>query len=269
MDPQNNQLPQQPTDSNPGGTPPPQPGQQFGPNTQPGQSPVPQPDGGYPTGTPGGQPDKKKLRLVVLLVSVLVVAILAVVSYFAFFKGSDTADDAAKKSSSRSEDKKAADMNTLQSVGLSLASAPQGYIEQPDPAEGVKQYIFKNDQESCVLMFGTVKAENLPGENLDAIVQPQLNVLREYGASIEGPDAGTALIVKSNDGESYRMPTLNFKFSHEGNVAVVHYSAVILQSGERAVINRTCDRKAGTGAVDMSRLESLDNASKGIVVTKK
>jgi hypothetical protein len=52
MDPQNNQLPQQPTDNISGGVPPtpPQPGQQFAPQ-QPG------------TVTPGAQPSAHSLTL--------------------------------------------------------------------------------------------------------------------------------------------------------------------------------------------------------------
>lgn len=293
MDPQNNQLPQQPSDNTPGGMPPtpPQPGQQFSP--QPGVTPggqpqpsqfqpqpqptpqpqqpfAPQPDGGYPTGMPADQSNKKKLRLIVLLVSILVVAALAAVSYFAFFKkDGDLASKAAQKSSNESQDKQAVDLATLSGLTMDLPTAPEGYAPKEDPAPGAKQYSYSSadGKEKCELLFGTVNAETLPGDNLDAIVKPQLDQLRELGASVEGPNAGTALIVKGSGSETYRLPTLDFKFSYQGNEAVVHYSAVILTSGERAVVNRTCSQEGGS--VNQDRLKKLDEAAKNIVVTKK
>lgn len=314
MDPQSNQLPQQPTDSTPGAVPPtpPQPGQQFAPgpqpgvvmpggqpqpqpfqqpapasqpfqpqptpqqpfapSAQPGQPFTPQPDGGYPTGMPVDQSNKKKLRLIVLLVTILVVAALAAVSYFAFFKkdNSGSADKAAQKSSDSSENKDAIDLATLSGLTMSLAQAPNGFTAKTDPAPGAKQYSYASadGKETCELLFGTVSAESLPGANLDAIVKPQLDQLRQLGATVEGPSAGTALVLKDSGGsDSYRMPTLDFKFTYQGNEAVVHYSAVILTSGERAVVNRTCAQEGGS--VNMDRLKSLDGTAKNIVVTKK
>lgn len=249
MDPQNNQLPQQPAQPQP-----------FGP----------QPGGGYPTGMPDGG-NKTKLRMVVLLVTILVIALLGVVSYFAFFKKDDSSSQAAKKSSSSSEAKKATDLSTLQGLTMSLANGPEGFTAKADPAPGAKQYSYSSQdgRETCELIFGTITAESLPGDNLDAIIKPQLDQLRELGATVDGPNAGTAIVLKdaTDSATTYSMPTLNFKFTYQGNEAVVHYSAVILKNGERAVVNRTCAQEGGS--VNMDRLGKLDNTAKSITITKK
>jgi hypothetical protein len=202
----------------------------------------------------------------------LVIAALVAVSYFAFFKKDENADDAAKKSASNSSDaKNAIDMATLQGVSMELANAPEGYTAKSNPSANTRQFSYaaQEGKQACELLFGTIPESSLPGENLDAMIKPQMEQLRKLGATVDGPNAGTALVLKdaSDSKVSYSMPTLDFKFNYEGNEAVVHYSAVILTTGERAVVNRTCSQKEGS--VDMNLLKALDASAKGITVTKK
>ncbi len=233
----------------------------------PGGATVPTPNAGQPMGQPMMMPapaSKKKQRIVLVLLVILGVAAIGAASYFIFFK-SNSANEAAKKSSSSSETK-ATDLSTLNKVTLTIAT-PEGYTESTTSVATAKQYT--STDGNCSLVVGTATATELPGADLNAIVQPELEQLRKLGATISGPNAGTALALKNSASSStkYSMPTLNFEFAQNEKHATVHYSAVILKSGDRAVVNRTCGNK--TGEVDKAKMTALDNLAKNIVVTKQ
>lgn len=290
MDPDNNNpQTQPPLDDNPGAQPsaPPQPGQSFSPNAQPPQAPLEPGQPGAPaspdpfasqSGTPLGQPGAPsnagtKRRLVVVLLIVLVAAVLGVAAYFAFFRDNDSDDSAqrAASQSSSSSNADAIDLATLQTISMSLANPPEDYVSTDEESSPTRRYTYQgaDGKETCELAFGVLTSEQLPGDNLDAIVQPQINQLREAGATIDGPSAGTALILKdATDSDiTYRVPTLDFKFSFEGNNATVYYSAVILKSGERAVVNRACSVR--DGQVNEDRLKTINERANQIVITKE
>jgi hypothetical protein len=202
----------------------------------------------------------KKLKLMVIIGSVIVVLILAVVTYFAFFHKSTSSTDAAKKSSAAVSAK---DLSSLQHVTFTIPTLT-GYTARDTGVSGAQDFV--SDDGVCELIVGAVPVSQLPGKNLNEIVDPQIKSLKAAGATVVGPDAGKALLLTAAGGStSYRMPTLNFQFSNKDAHVVVHYSAAILASNDRAVVNRTCVNKSG--AVDMARLDALDTIANKITVT--
>jgi hypothetical protein len=209
--------------------------------------------------------NNRKTQLLVVIGALLLVLILVGATYFLFFKkhttGTGQSTDAAKQSSSASS---ATDMATLKSVKLNLPASIDGYSVRATGVDSVKDYL--SNDGVCEFIAGTVSASQLPGADLNAIVDPQLKALRDAGATVNGPNAGNALELKEAGGsKTYSMPTLNFEFAQDKKHAAVHYSAVILAGTDRAVINRTCINK--DGAVDQSRLRALDDVAKKVTIT--
>jgi hypothetical protein len=209
-------------------------------------------------------PAKRKQQLLIVVGVVVLVLAIVVASYFVFFKsdnGAGKSNSAAQKSSKSSS---AVNMATLKSVKLNLPESIPGYTARNTGVDTVKDFLA--DDSTCEFIAGTVQASQLPGADLNAIVDPQLKALRTAGATVDGPNAGAALEVKDKDnGKLYSMPTLNFEFSQGKKHAAVHYSAVILSSSDRAIINRTCINKDGN--VDTARLSALDEVAKKVTVT--
>lgn len=298
MDPNN--QPQQPTDSDVGAPPtPPAPGQQFSPQqptpaqpsfaqppvqpqVAPQQTPPVQPlsepqpglpaTGGYPVGSPGDGPKNGKKGLIIALL-VLVLVAAGIAGYFLFFKKEDSksANKAAQNSSARSDTKDAIDMSTLQGAKLNLANPPAGYSDNLSQDDAYAIYAYENKEnnnEVCRLILGISTPESLPGNSLDEIIKPQIEDFRKQGATVNGPDAGDALVLKDASSDAtYLLPTLNFGFTYNGNQAVVHYSAAILKNGGRAIVNRTCTYAGESKNTDA--LKKLDEAAKKITVTKQ
>jgi hypothetical protein len=256
----------QPPSNQPGGMP----AGQLGSWQQPGTPPVaPQPGPSLP---PVGGPDpmmaaspKRKIpQLFIIIGVVVVVLIIVIASYFLFLKGSGSSNNAAKKSSATVSG--AADMSKLAHVMLNVPVTITGYQSRSTGVDTIKDFI--SDDGNCEFIAGSVTVAQLPGADLNAIVDPQLKTLREGGATVTGPNAGSALILKEKDSsKTYAMPTLNFEFSQGNKHAAVHYSAVILSSTDRAVVNRTCVNK--DGAIDTARLAALDTVAKSVTVTVK
>lgn len=253
----------------------PQQAQVFGPTT-------PQPDMGAPTQpgmAPQGQPmqpmqmssmpsggNGRMRQLLIALAALVLVLIIGAAVYFMFFKG-DSSNDAAKKSS-QSAEKSAIDMATLNSVQLALAATDAtGLTEKETGVEAFKSFTSSDDM--CAVSVGIVKAADLPGADLNAMLEPQLKALRDAGATVDGPNAGEALIIKdaTDSKTTYSMPTLIFDFSKDNQHVLTHYSAVILKNTDRAVVSRACGNKEGT--VDKSKVESLDSIAKKVKVTKQ
>lgn len=253
----------------------PQQPQVFGPTQAPEQQPV-QPIPNTPPVTPQNNPmvgmpvtpiphSSRGKRLLIALLALVVVVAIGVAGYFLFLK-KDSATETAKKSTSSDSSAKA--LATLTNVSLSIPSSATGDFTETDTGiSTIKQYT--SSDSTCVLIAGTLTEKELPGENIDAIINPQLDSLREAGATIDGPDAGKALIVTDSASSStkYSMPTLKYEFSEDNKHAVVHYSAVILKSGQRAVVNRTCVNADGT--VDEAKLTNLDNIAAKTIVTEE
>lgn len=260
----------------PAGVPTNMPAQQ--PMPQPPQPQPQQPSGWQHAGTaassseismadPGRtayqQPAAGNRRLPVIIIAVVVLLLLAGITYFAFFRGSGNADNAAKQSSNSAAGK-GIDIAALESATLEPPETIEGFTSRQTGTSAIKDYVAQDG--NCELIVGTVTAAQLPGDNLEAIVKPQLDQLRQAGASVKGPNPGDALLVKDavDGSKTYRMPTLNFEFSQDNKHAIVHYSAVIMKNGDRAVINRTCINK--DGPVDQNKLKALDEVAKKVAI---
>jgi hypothetical protein len=205
-------------------------------------------------------------QLLMALAALLVVIGIGAAVYFVFFKG-DSSNDAAKKSS-QSAEKSAVDMSTLNSVKLALAATDATGLIAKDT--GVEEFTsFTSSDDMCAVSVGIVKAADLPGADLNAMLEPQLKALRDAGATIEGPSAGKALTLKdaTDSKTTYSMPTLIFDFSKDNQHVLTHYSAVILKNTDRAVVSRACGNKEG--AVDKNKVNDLDSIATKVKVTKQ
>lgn len=297
MDPEKNQAPLPPTQAPPSSVPP----QNNVPEQQPVQQPpvAPQPQMPTPPVSPeanvtpsqdqsyniSNQPQtmpaqpttpetdmikmpapKSQAKKIILVIAILILfATAATVVYFTFFSGGKSATQTTNQSSSSAQ---VAEMATLNDVTLTLNTIPTGYTEQAvSDATNYKYYV--SDDDSCEFAFGTLTATDLPGKDLTAIVDPQITLLEENGATVDGPSAGAPLVLKStaDSNVKYSMPTLNYVVS-KGTVNLIsHYSAVILKNDGRAVVMRSCGNK--NGAADEARLQALDEAVQTISVTAK
>jgi hypothetical protein len=213
-----------------------------------------------PTPAPTG---KRKAALIIVAIAVAVVLAVAAGLWLFVLKGSGhrSADSEAQRSSQHAT---ATGMATLNRVTLVPPATIAGFTLRNSGISTISDYI--SDDRTCELIVGVVTGSQLPGASLDAIIEPQLQQLRDAGATIVGPNAGAAVTVKQTAStKSYSMPTLNFEFSEGPKHAVVHYSAVILKSGDRAVLNRTCIN--ATGTVDASHIRAVDEIAKQVTVT--
>lgn len=245
-------MPQQPTDPMMGGTP-----------MQPSMPPQGQPMQMSSMPAPG---DGRMRRMLIALAALVLVIGIGAAVYFLVFKG-DSSNDAAKKSS-QSAEKSAVDMSTLNSVKLALAAEDATGLTAKET--GVADFkSFSSSDDMCAVSVGIVKEADLPGADLNAMLEPQLKALRDAGATIDGPNAGKALILKdaADSKTTYSMPTLIFDFSKDNQHVLTHYSAVILKNTDRAVVSRACGNKEG--AVDKNKVNSLDDIAKKVKVTKQ
>ncbi len=216
---------------------------------------------------------KGKQRLIVAIVGVVVLALLAVLTVFMFHKKTpktattgDSANSAAQQSKSNAPST-AQDLATLNSVKFTIPADMKGYdLQTSTSTDAIKDYA--SSDRLCELIVGTAPESTLPGADLNAIVKPQLDQLTAAGATITGPNAGQALTLNAvGSSTQYSMPTLIYTFAEGAKHATVHYSAVILQDGSRAVISRTCVNANGT--VDASKLVTLDAKAAQVTVVKQ
>jgi hypothetical protein len=225
-------------------------------------SPLTPPTPAMGTGMPPSETSGTKRRLTAVILVILVLLAIGGAAYFILSSGKST-DNAADKST-KSSNSQAASMAALSHATLNPPDNIPGYKARQTGIASIKDYV--SDDNVCEFIIGTTTVAQLPGVDLDAIVKPQLDQLRSLGATVNGPTAGPPLTLKNADDSSkqYSMPTLNFEFSQDKKHAIVHYSAVILSSGDRAVINRTCINQ--NGEVDKAKLSALDEKAKGVTV---
>lgn len=282
MEPQTNQAPQQPlNEPQPGAaptppapyqqpvaqqnTPPQQPiAQQYQPEQPQTFSPPTPPEPLQPQ-MPTTPPHKRRNIIIFSIVAVLLLAGLGVAAYFLFF---NTSANQAANNSTKSASSQAVDLSTLNKVTATLPGGIDSYTEQAINSTTAKDYL--SDNGNCEFVVGTVTATELPGADLNAIIEPQLQKLRDDGATVSGPTSGQALIIKdaSDSSITYSMPTINFDFVKGQKRVVSHYSAVILKNGDRVIVNRICKNSSG-GAVDEAALAALDTKAKEVIITKQ
>jgi hypothetical protein len=178
---------------------------------------------------------------------------------------SSAASDAAEESSAPIQDT-TAELSTLQSATFNAPSNMDAY-DVLARAEAFIRYTNKTNKR-CELGLGTLTENELSGKDLDDIIAIQLKALRDSGATVSEPVAGTALALSDNTTptKKYNMPTLKFELTKENVKAKSRYSAVVLKDGKRAVVNRTCYTEDGS-TVDEAGMEALDASAQQITVT--
>lgn len=205
-----------------------------------------------------------------ILMAVIALAAVVVLGLGAYFltnmlsnnNNKNKTNNAANKSSSMSS---ATPLSTLKNVSFMAPSDLNDYTLNPASTDKVKVY----SKGECSLQFGTTDATTLPGTDLADIVARQIKTLKDSGVTVEGPTAGTALVLKDNANSSmqYSMPTLVFKANKDKNYAMSYYSAVVFSDGTRAFVTRACG--STTGPVQASAVDAINNdAVKVMVMTK-
>ena len=216
-----------------------------------------------------------------VLILLLLAALIAGAVYFFFIKP-DKKEETKPPSTSSTKpepDKKpaenpfptpqpdtAVDLATLTMVRINAPSEMSAY-DLIGSGETFSRYTSKA-KNTCELGFGVLSGTDLPGDNLNAIIDAQMRALRESGATITGPTAGTILELANNSDTSkkYSLPTLQFEVSKDNLRAKSHYSAVVLKGGNRAVVNRTCYTTDDSEVAD-SDIAGLDATAKLLTIT--
>lgn len=250
-------------------------GQQGAPTPQPNGMPgapvtgsgMPTGDPMAPAGGPGMNPMQNKKSLIMLIVVVVVAVAVAAAAYFLFMKkdNRDSANNAAKNSTA---DVDATALDTLNSLTMNAPTDTKGYTDSGISSTTAKQYVAED--ESCVLQFGTLTAEQLPGTDLGDIVARQVEAVKEAGGNLTGPDSGDALLLKdaSDDSVTYSMPTLIFSYSKDDNRVKQYYSAVVLKNGDRAFVSRICGNAEAKDVPD-SDLKKVNDLARNITINKQ
>jgi hypothetical protein len=121
---------------------------------------------------------------------------------------------------------------------------------------------------ACSFEFGTATSMQLPGANINAIINPQVTFLENAGAAVDGPMSASALVLKDAGDSSitYSMPTLMYSFTQGTKHATSYYSLVILKNGDRALVSRQCAN--ANGSIDQAQLNALEAMAQKITVNK-
>ncbi|HSW66111.1 MAG TPA: hypothetical protein VLI54_03165 [Bacillota bacterium] len=265
-------LPQQsfqPQQQFPSPMPPQQPAQfQPQPSAQPGAPLQPQPGFGMQqphAAVPSLGTAKKRL---LLIAGIAVVVIASGVAAFLLLHKSPTHGNAsqAAQQSSNAASSSAKAMNTFSHVTFTAPSDMSGFTAASSGLATQTAYTLNGTGDSlhCSLLYGMASQTDLPGSDVNSILEPQLKRLTDAGATVSGPAAGTPLLLKDGAGKQYSMPTLEYTTTLSGLQEVDHYSIVVLASGERAVVTRAC---AARGTVDASALAKVDVTAQKLTVS--
>ncbi|HSW98500.1 MAG TPA: hypothetical protein VLF71_01555 [Candidatus Saccharimonadales bacterium] len=276
------QMPPAPGNVPGAGAPPSMPGM-AAPGPQPMQPGVGAPGGmpnmGAPTPVMGGAggdgmmganaPKKKPTPMLVLAGLLVLLAIVAAAFFLFGGKKHDTANNAAKKSSGTAT-ASAVDLGTLNTITFSPPADLSAFDANSVTQANAYSYNVKGAtaDKACNLSIAIVTAVQLPGADTNAIVAPQIDALRKAGATVDGPNAGKVLLLKSTDGKAaYSMPTLTYEFTEGSKHASVHYSVVILKDTTRAQIARQCI--SASGPTDTAQMATMDEAATHITVSQQ
>jgi hypothetical protein len=235
--------------------------------------PSPVPMGGDMSGMAMGTAPKKRFSLkslpfgVLMIIAVVLLVVMAIASYFFFFKTPKQSASNAAANSSKTASSNATNMATLTSVKLNPPTDMSAFGADT-PVANVHVYLTtgSTSDDACSFEFGTLTAAQLPGADIDSIVNPQVTQLKNAGATVDGPTAATALILKdASSSKTYSMPTLKYTFSEGNKHATSYYSLVILKGGDRAIVSRQCAN--ANGAVDQSKVDTVETAAKQVTAT--
>lgn len=218
-------------------------GQQPGPMASPQPAPTPSP------APPAMTPARPSRAPVAGMLALLFVALLVLggAAFFIFGRTSKTAG-----------------LDSLQGVVFQAPKNVKGYTD--NSSDTTIRLVSAN--ETCELNAGTLTAGEAPGDTVDAMLKPQLDQLRESGATVSGPtDGGTLQLTAADNSKTYTMPTKELKFSQADSRAVIHFSGVILKNNERAVVSRIC--VSTSGEVDPAQVRALDDLAARITVSPR
>lgn len=200
-------------------------------------------------------------RRPLFVIAAVVIALLLIAGglYFFVFKNKGTGSNDALPETSQSE----SDLAAVQTGMLIPPQTIEGYTERSTGTPTVRDFVSADG--SCELILGTVSAGQLPGKNVDEIIKPQLEQLKQNGAKVDGPNKGAELKLadEKDSNKKYRVPTVTFTFTQGTKKATTHYSAVIAKSGERIVINRTCHKD---GDIDQNQLKALNDTASQVKI---
>jgi hypothetical protein len=157
-------------------------------------------------------------------------------------------------------------MGTLETVSFTSPNDMGDYTPRTSAEPNQKAYTLNGTDSAlrCGITFGTFTETEVPGADIDAILKAQVDNTKSAGATITGPTAGAALELTGSDGKHYSMPTLEYSSTLGGITEVDHYSVVVLGTGARAVVARTC---VSRGAIDSSAaMSKLDATAKKLSV---
>lgn len=231
-------------------------------------------------------PPRKRSKKPFVIVTILLFAVtLGALGYFIFSKPEEAKED--KKDSKPATTTPAPSVSdvveestdTISQGTTELSTLEMIKLNTPSPIDGYDlliqgdtfaRYTSKANSK-CELGFGTLTETELAGSNLQDIIERQLQALRDSGATIEGPSAGTALTLPDSvqATQKYSLPTLTFEVTKDNVKAKSRYSAAMLKSGKRAVINRTCYTDDGATAVSDADMAALDATAAKVTVTKQ
>lgn len=224
-------------------------------------SPAPQPSQELPQQSAFNTTPPRPRRALLLAVVIAVCLAVGVLAFFFIQNNSDKSENAntAADESSRNAAPEAKDISSLNNVTF---VAPDMGAYGPNAGTDV----FANHEllapvggtDHCRLSFGVAEPNEMPGTDINSIIQPQIDALTKNGAKVEGPTAGKALVLQSvDDGQSYRMPTLEFTVTRDSAREVDQVSVAILGNNKRAVVMRACANANGQINPDnMSQLQA-------------
>lgn len=285
--------PQPPTPPSPDAGPaptsglPPAPADWANPSTPSTSSAAPAPttnpidSNGYDTGVPAGMvtgqhsggPGKKKLIIILVAVVALVLA-AALIFFFMMKDGKDkkntsttqSASQAAKESTD-SASEEGVDLATIQAVTLVPPTDMSAYKAPVTLLPTYSQYLTLSS--ACSLDVGTVPTSYtaLKGNTLDEVVDYNVQLLRDSGATVADVTAGEALILKDAKDSSvqYKLPTLKFSITKGTATAVSNYSVVVTKNGDRVVVTRACASQ--NSQVTEDDLKPINETAKKITVS--
>lgn len=254
-----------PTASTPSAPAPQAPGASVAPQPAYGSMP----DANTATVTPAAKSGFPKLAIATA--AVVVVLVLAVVGYFMLAKGNNrpsarpSANNAAQTSANHAK-KTAVALDTFTGASLAVPADMSGFNSDIGTTSN-HDFLTPGSSPTnggCELGFGTQTAAQLPGATIDEVVTPGINSLKNSGVTVDGPKAGTALILKDGSGKEYSLPTITYTFIQGSKHGATNYSLAITKDGNRTYVRRAC---ATNGSIDSAKMNLLEQKASQITVT--
>ncbi|HSX34279.1 MAG TPA: hypothetical protein VLF62_01390 [Candidatus Saccharimonadales bacterium] len=214
-------------------------------------------------------PEERQRRSLALFFTLGIIAILLIAAAAVYFiqKRNNTAAPAVTTQNSPAPAPKGGDLASLTGLDFGLPHDLGPYAGDISTAATYHIYLTQGstDATGCSLEFGISTADELPGKDAATAINTQVEALKAAGAAVAGPTKGSTLQLKSGDGKTtYAVPTTNYQFSKDNKYVSVHYSLVVLKSGQRAVISRQCVNTGG--APDNGNLDKIESSAKQLTI---